>query len=130
MQAFLSSSWTRRVVVMMIAIMGVIGITPQVDAGFISNSQSSYNRQADMKTVQTVLENKLVRERLVAMGYSADEIQARMSLLSDEEMHQLSAQIDSVAPAGDGLGIAIAVLVIVILVIVILQLTNKRVVIG
>jgi hypothetical protein len=130
MQAFLGSCWTRRVVVMMIAIMCVIGITPQVDAGFISNSQSSYNRQADMKTVQRVLEHKMVQERLAAMGYSADEVKARMNMLSDEEMHQLSAQIDSLAPAGNGIGLVIGVLVIIILVIFILQLTNKRVVIG
>lgn len=129
MHTHFRSYGTRMVVFFMAALMMIVGAVPQVDAGFISNSQSSFNRQADMASVQNVLENKLVKERLKALGYSQDEIQARLNMLSDEEIHQLSAQIDSLAPAGDGLGVIISVLVIIILVLVILQLTGKRVVI-
>jgi len=130
MQAFLGSFWTRRLIMLMVVIMGLVGVIPQVDAGFIPNGQSSYNRQADMETVQTVLEQKLVRERLAALGYSPEEIQARLNLLPNEDLHRLSAQIDSLAPAGNGLGFVIGILVIVILILVILQLSNKRVVIS
>jgi len=79
-----------------------------------------------MATIQKALEQKLVRERLKDLGYTDDEIKARLDQLSDAEVHSLATQLDSLAPGGE-LGLVIAILVIIILVIVILMLTGHRV---
>src|ERR1700687_73018 len=59
------------------------------------------NRSADLRTIQTTLESKLLRAKLHAMGLSDAEIQARLSRLSDSEVHQLASQIRAVHPGGD-----------------------------
>jgi hypothetical protein len=58
------------------------------------------------------------------------EVSARVAQMSDAQLHQTVAQLDSVQPGGDsGLGVIIGLLVIAILVVVLLQLTGHRVVI-
>ena len=70
------------------------------------------------------------RERLKEFGYTAEEIQSKLSQLSDEQVHQLALNLDDLNVAGDGtLGIIIALLIIAILVIVILQLMGHKIVI-
>ncbi len=41
---------------------------------------ASIQRNADMRTVQTFLEQKQVRDRLVSFGMSDDEIQSRLKI--------------------------------------------------
>jgi len=79
-----------------------------------------------MATIERALEQKLVRERLKDLGYTEQEIKARLDKLSDAEVHSLAAQLDSLMPAGQ-LGLVITILVIIILVIIILMLTGHRV---
>ena len=122
MQMVLQSPWSRRLIAVMAVVMGIFGMVPQVQAGFVPSTQATPDRTQDMATVQRVLENKLVVERLKDMGYTHNEIQDKLAQLSDQEVHQLASDIDALAPAGDALGFVIAVLVVVILVLVILKL--------
>jgi hypothetical protein len=105
-----------------------VSLVPRVEASFVPSDQSfaSVSREEDMATIQGALEHKLVKERLRALGYTEDEIKARLDRLSDAELHSLATQFDSLMPAGH-LGTVIAILVIIILVIVILMLTGHRV---
>ena len=90
----------------------------------------SAQRTLEIKKIQYLLENKVVRQRLQDLGLSEAEITTRLAQLSDQEVHQLSTHIDSVIPGGDGgLGIIIALLVIAILVVVLLYLTQHKVII-
>ena len=112
--------------------MFVIGITPRVYAGFSPSeiiALSPAERSADVQKIQKFLEMKMVRERLKEFGLAPDEIQARLSQLSDPQIHQLAVKLDDLKLGGDGLGIIIFLLVVVILVIVILQVTGHRVVV-
>jgi len=112
--------------------MFVIGITPRVYAGFSPSeiiALSPAERSADVQKIQKFLEMKMVRERLKEFGLTPDEIQARLSQLSDPQIHQLAVKLDDLKLGGDGLGIIIFLLVVVILVIVILQVTGHRVVV-
>ena len=86
-------------------------------------------RTADLQTVQHVLESKVIQQRLLDLGLTAEEAQARLATLSSEELHQLAMQLDAVMPGGDpsGVGIVIAVIVIVILVVVLIWLLNHKV---
>ena len=73
----------------------------------------SADRAADMKIVQTTLENKMVSERLKQMGLSPEEIQARVNGLSDQKLHQVAMRIEKQRPAGDAGATAITILIVV-----------------
>ena len=97
---------------------------------FAPSQNLSAQRTLEIKKIQYLLENKVVRQRLQDLGLSESEITTRLAQLSDQEVHQLSTHIDSFIPGGDsGLGIVIALLVIAILVVVLLHLTGHRVII-
>ncbi|MCX5786946.1 MAG: PA2779 family protein [Elusimicrobia bacterium] len=79
----------------------------------------AYGRAADMKTVQTALESKVVRERLKALGLTDKEIESRLTRLSDQQVHQLAKDVNTLSSGGfveELLVIVILVLVIVFLV--------------
>jgi len=113
--------------------MFIIGIAPKADAGIAPSEiivMSQVDRTADLGKIQKVLEMKMVRERLEKLGFAQDEIQSKLSSLSDRQMHKLALQIDEIKVGGDsGLGIVIALLVIAILVVLLIQLTGHRVVV-
>lgn len=86
------------------------------------------DRAADLQKIQSVLETKVVRQRLEDYGLTAEEINARLTRLSDAQVHQLATQIDAMIPAGDaGFGIVIALLVIAILAVILIYLLGHRV---
>jgi hypothetical protein len=131
MTAFMTDPVVRGIAVVLLVVMGLVGFVPRVEAAFVPSGESGLSssptsRQEDMATIQKALEQKLVRERLKDLGYTDDEIKARLDRLSDAEVHSLATQLDSLAPGGE-LGLVIAILVIIILVIVILMLTGHRV---
>ena len=122
---------TKVVAAYLIIAMFIIGIAPKADAGIAPSeiiAMSQTDRAADLGKIQKVLEMKMVRERLEKLGFAQDEIQSKLSSLSDQQMHNLALQIDEIKTGGD-LGIVIALLVIVILVVLIIQLTGHRVVV-
>lgn len=86
-------------------------------------------RAADLESVRQVIESKAVTARLLELGYTAEEVQARVDRLDDSTLHSLATNLDSLQTGGDGLGFIIGVLVIVILVIVIIQLTGHKVIV-
>lgn len=94
-----------------------------------TESSSDPHRIADLQKIQTLLESKVVRQRLEDFGVSSEEINANLAGLSDDQLHQFATEIDAIIPAGDGLGIVIALLVIAILVVVLVYLLNHRIVI-
>lgn len=109
---------------MLIILMSLMSIVPRVEAAFIpsTESQSELIRDQDIQIIKKALENKVITQRLQDLGFSDQEIQKRMDQLSDQEVHDLAVQIDSVNQGGI-FGVVIAVLVIVLLVVVILRLT-------
>jgi hypothetical protein len=113
--------------------MFIIGIAPRVDAAFAPSeviALSQTDRAADLAVVQKVLELKMVKERFSKLGLTQDEIQGRLSQLSDQQLHKLALRLDSVEAGGDsGLGIVIAILIIAILVVLLIQLTGHRVIV-
>jgi len=112
--------------------MFIIGIAPRVDAGLVESEITSFmqvDRTADLEKIQNFLETKAVSKRLEQFGYTQDEIQKRLTQLSDQQIHQIATKLDDLKIGGDGVGIVIALLVIAILIIVILQLTGHKVIV-
>lgn len=81
---------------------------------------SETDRLADVQTVQRALENKLIRQRLEDLGFTQEEVNAKLNGLSDAQLHQMASQIDALLPGGSvDLTTIIALLVILAIVLVI-----------
>lgn len=132
MQRFKNAVLTRRIVMLLIVLMGIFSVVPRLEASFVPSDESfaSNARQKDMAMVQKVLEQKVVKERLKALGYTEEEINSRLDQLSDDEIHQFSTQLDSLTSGGGAIGFIIGVLVIILLIFLILHLTDKKIIIG
>ncbi len=115
----------------LVVAMFVIGITPRAFAGFSPSEVvglPQVERAADLPKIQKFLELKMVRERLEELGFTQDEIQARLNQLDDPQIHQLALNLDDLKVGGDGgLGIVVALLVIAILVVILILLLGHKV---
>lgn len=112
--------------------MFVIAVAPRAEAGFAPSallSATPADRAVDLDKVRRALEDKMVRERLEQFGLTAGEIDDRLSLISDEQLHQLALQIDELRVGGDAAGVIIAILVIILLVVLILHFTGHKVIV-
>ena len=117
------------IVCYLVIAMAVLGMVPPVDASFLSSealTTKSNDRAEDLQAVQTVLESKIVRQRLADLGFTAEEIQARIVQLSDQQIHQLAQRVDEMRVGGDG-GAVIGVLLVIGLVVLIYLLLTHRV---
>jgi hypothetical protein len=129
MKAFMTDPVVRAIAMMLVVVMGMVGLVPRVDASFVPSAQSpeSLSRQEDMATIQRTLENKLVKERLKDLGYTEEEIKARLDRLSDAEVHSLASQLDSLMPAGSWEAVLVVILLVAILVVLILMWTGHKI---
>jgi len=129
----LVKSWYFRQIALVLAFtILALGSIPAKSMAFVVGTEaavSEHSREADIARIQRVLESKLVADRLAQAGLTEDEINGKMTRLSDEEVHSFASQLESVYPGGDGLGIVIALLIIVILVMVILKMADRKIII-
>jgi hypothetical protein len=124
--------FTKHITWYLIMAMFIIGIAPKVDAGFAPSeiiALSQVERTADLQKIQNILEMKAVKERLSQLGLTHDEIQSKLSQLSDQQIHQIALQLDDLKVGQDALGVIIALLVIAILIVVLLKLTGHKVIV-
>jgi hypothetical protein len=129
MKAFFTDPVVRGIAMMLVVVMGLVSLVPRVEASFVPSddqSASSISRQEDMATIQRALEDKLVRERLKDLGYTEEEIKARLDRLSDAEVHSLASQLDSLMPAGGWEAAVVVILLVAILVVLILMWTGHK----
>jgi hypothetical protein len=112
--------------------MVVMGVVPPVEASFLSSEtmkMTGNDSALDLRTVQGTLETKLVSQRLVDLGFTAEEVGARLAQLSDQQIHQMAQKLDDMRIGQDGFGIFIGLLVIAGLVVLIYYLLRHPVVI-
>lgn len=129
MTVLIRTSIRRRTALVLIVVMGLFGFVPRLDAAFVpsGDSWSGLDRQSDMARVQKILEDKMVRERLKALGLTEEEISARLDQLSDQEVHALATQLDTVTAGGSTAEVIIVILLVAILVVLVLMLSGKRI---
>ena len=106
------------------AIAGMVGSV--TSEGQISQSL----RNMEINKIQRALENQLVREKLKAYGLTPEEVNQKLSQMSDQQVHMLAQASDKVLAGGDILGTIIAVLIIVLLIVLILKLLGKEIIIA
>jgi len=126
-------SWMKYVASYLVVAMFIIGITPRVYAGFSPSeaiSMLSFDRSSDLEKIRKVLEMKMVREKLKDLGFAPDEIENRLSQLSDPQIHQLALNLDELQVGGSsGWAVLIVILLIAIVVGVVIYVSGHRVVI-
>jgi len=132
MKAFLTDPVVRGIAMMLVVVIGLVSLVPRLEASFVPTDQSasSVSRQEDMATIQKALEQKLVKERLKDLGYTEDEIKARLDRLSDAEVHSLASQLDSLMPAGSTAAVIVVILLVAILVVLILMWTGHKIAVS
>jgi predicted PurR-regulated permease PerM len=110
----------------------ILFVTSPAMAAMIPSQGSSQSAgqeiQKDMNKVQLALESKLVQEKLKAYGLTSDEVSAKLSSMTPQQVHMLAQASDDILAGGDGLGDVIAVLIIILLIVVILKLMNKQII--
>ena len=105
----------------------MMSIVPRVYAGFSPSEAialSTLDRSSDLEKIRTVLETKMIRERLAQFGFSEDEIQKRLGQLSDEQIHQLALNLDELRVGGDSGTILIIALAVALAVVLFLWISG------
>jgi len=122
----------RMIVWYLVVAMFTIGATPRVFAGFSPSEVaglSQMDRAADLRKIQEIIQSKMIRERLKEFGLTPGEIQARLTQLSDQQIHQLALKLDELKVGGDAVGIVIVVFLIAALVVLLIYATGHKIVI-
>ena len=78
---------------------------------------------SDAPAVQRALESRLLSQRLIDLGLSPAEVQAKVSSLTNEQLHQVAQQLDSVQTGGE-LILILAIVGAVVLVLAIIGLIH------
>jgi len=78
-------------------------------------------RAEDLQSIQRVLEDKLVQQRLEDFGLTPEEVNAKLAGLSDSQLHQMASQLDALMPGGQ-IGLLVTVLLVLVIVILLVIL--------
>ena len=126
------AGWFVVLAVAMAGWMGVMGSLRGVaEAGVIaSHFAEAEVRSEDLAKVQSLLENKIVLQKLVDYGVSLEEAKTKIEAMSARDLHRLASLTDrAAAGADDGLGLLIGLAILIILIILIFKLMHKEVLI-
>ena len=128
----MSTSFVKCVSWYLVVAMFIMGLAPRVDASLSPSEAIAFaqaDRASDLQSIQKILETKMIGKRLEKLGFSQDEIQARLSQLNDQQIHQLALKLDEMKVGRGGFEVLVVVLLVGILVALWLHVTGKRVVI-
>jgi hypothetical protein len=78
------------------------------------------DRTADMASIQKTLETEVIRQRLADYGLSSEEALAKLSTLTDDQIHQLASRIDAVQAGGHRGSIDATTLIIILFLVVLI----------
>lgn len=139
MNHMLDAFYTRPLAVyLIVAVLAISAFAGPAEAMFIPTAPQGENpaaapdasvRASELVKIQTALESKIIRQKLMDYGLSPEETMARVNTLSDEQIHQLASQTDSLQAGGDAVSFVIGVLIVALLVVLLIYLIQGRIVI-
>lgn len=116
----------------LVVAMFILGTVPNVYAG-LSPSEvinlSGVDRASDLQSIQNILEIKMVAQRLNQLGFTGNEIQARLCRLDDDQIHRLALNLDDIKVGSGGFEVLVVFLLIGILIAVWLRIMGKTVIV-
>ena len=128
--SFAKNRFVRSIALCLVFSFFFVSIIPQNSYAYIAAAEEiNSTRQSDEAVVQRVLETKAVAERLGTFGLTAEEINSKISRLSDSELHSFASNLESVMPGQGGGGVIIGALIIIILVYILLQVSGHRIIV-
>ena len=65
-----------------------------------ASNQSLESRDADLAVVRSVVANKQVSAVLSAHGFTQEQVDQRLALMSPQDLHQLAQNLEQLQPAG------------------------------
>jgi len=98
-------------------------------AMFIPSEGEASIRHSDMAAIQKTLESSVIKQRLLDYGLSSEEALVKVNQLSQEQIHQIAANLESLQAGADGVDALIFLLLVAIIVVVILQATGHKVIV-
>jgi len=124
------NSFLKLLGVYLVFAMPLISFPGQGWAMFLPVDQAATTRQVDMTSIRKSLEATLIKQRLMDFGLTPQEAAAKITTLSDEQIHHFASQLDSLQAGADGgLDLLIFLLIVAIVTIIVLESTGHRVVI-
>ncbi len=123
------TTYFRLIAVYLVFAMVLMTLPAQGWAMFMPSTGTDSMREADLATIQKTLETTVVKQRLMDYGLSPEEALARVNRLSNEQVHQFAAQLDSLQAGADGVDALIFLLLVAVIVVLILQLSGHRVIV-
>ncbi len=136
MKIMLRSFYAKPLVIyLVVALLAISTLSGPAEAMFMPAAGNAGNggspvpldRTADLNTIQTTLESKAVQQKLMDYGLSPEEAMAKINSLSDDQVHQLAANMDSVQAGGDVIGAVVGLLIIALLVVLLIYLLEGRI---
>jgi uncharacterized protein DUF6627 len=100
---------------------------PQVAAAPLPPARDG-GATTDLETVRVVLESRIVRERLLALGVSPADAAATLDRLTPAERAELAARAREMDAGGDAIAILAIAIILGLLVILVLELMGRRVI--
>jgi len=88
-----------------------IGFVQNVYAGFVPSevmNLTGVDHEEDLQNIQSAIELKMVSERLKQLGFTTEEIKAKLAYLSNEQLHNIAVQIDGLRVGGEFLTVVFA----------------------
>jgi len=88
-----------------------IGFVQNVYAGFVPSevmNLTGVDHAEDLQNIQSAIELKMVSERLKQLGFTTEEIKAKLAYLSNEQLHNIAVQIDGLRVGGEFLTVVFA----------------------
>lgn len=95
-------------------------------AAYVPSNQAFTSTQTEQyrADIASALDKQVFQEALKAQGVSADEVKARLSMLSPSQIEQLKTQLDTI-PAGEGaFGVAVGAAVFIFVVLLITDIVG------
>ncbi|MDX1265906.1 MAG: PA2779 family protein [Oceanisphaera sp.] len=107
--------------------MGTMPLTVQAQPGQLISTQSALDAaqvDADRERIGNLLARADVREQLVNYGVELNEVEARVAALSDQEVRQMTEQLDKMPAGANAVVGALLTVFIILLVTDLLGLTH------
>jgi hypothetical protein len=121
---FLRKKSTPISILTIIFILNLISPIQPVIASLIETDTYLKNEQIDnaREKINIFLSKDKLIQLMLNQGINPEEVSNRIANLSDQEIIEISEQIDNLPAGGDAIGFVVGILVIVLLVLVIMKL--------
>ncbi len=120
---FYAKQLSMYLVAVLIAVSALAGTSEAMFLPTAPENQAAplFDRAADLARIQKTLESKTIQQRLTDLGLSPEAAQAKVNSLSDGQLHQLAASIESLQAGGRlGTNELILILLLVLLIVILI----------